>query len=177
MAKANKGKGSAAVAATPVQAVVQATSNNGLRATWQGYSLCGLLRAMGYAGFTAKQGSMLLPHIGLGAASSSTVGCQVGAGRQYANGVANPHHKGSIVPLTGSVLAAVVALVGQPANPHATTAPLPTKPVAVAPVAAPTPAAPVTVQVPNGKGGKQAVAVTPAVAAVLAGKGKGRKGK
>ena len=150
MGKANKGKGAAVVVA---QATALATANGGTRGNWQGYTACGLLRAMGYAGYTAKQGYNMLAAVGLGGLSPTTAACQVGGGRQYANGVAKPHHTGSITPLAGAVLAQVVAAVGQPANPLAgKPAPLP------APKVPGVVAAPVPVVAPAKAAGKPAKA-------------------
>jgi hypothetical protein len=140
MAKANKEE---VVAPVVVHAaVVQATSNGGLRGVWQGYTTCALLRALGYAGYTAKQATALLPQVGLAGTSASTVGCQVGAGRQYARGVAKVHHPGSFTPLPAALLAHITTLVGAPALPHATVAALPAPRVPGAVVAPPAPVPP-----------------------------------
>lgn len=115
MAKANKANKAKLVAPVATQAV---------GGVWYGYNVCTLLRALGYAGYTAKQGASLLPLLGM-AVQASTCGCQVGAGRQYAAGVPKPHHPGQFTPLAGAALAEVVQWAGQPAKPHATVAPLP----------------------------------------------------
>lgn len=111
MAKSNKGNKKVA------QAVVVASSNGATRGKWHGLTVCSLLRNMGYSGYTCKQAAQLLAAVGLNGTSSSTVSCQVGAGRQYAAGVAKPHHTGGAAALTGDVLAAVKAVCGAPANP------------------------------------------------------------
>lgn len=148
MAKANKGN-KAATAPVPAplpQATTTTTANGATKGVWCGYTVCGLLRAVGYAGYTPKQATALLHAVGLPTTSPSTVGCQVGAGRQYARGVQAPHHTGAFVPLGGDVLACVVQAVGQPANPvQGTPAPLPAPRVpgvVPAPVAPPAPPAP-----------------------------------
>lgn len=89
-----------------------------------GANACGLLRSMGYAGYTAKQGQLATVAMGW-ATSPTTVSCQVGGGRQAARGTPKPHHTGPITVLTPVQVASLNAVVGAPANPHATTAPLP----------------------------------------------------
>lgn len=130
--KASKGKGNAAPPAPvptpqPAPVLLPVVQRQTVTLAGQAYSVCGLLRCMGFMGYTAKAGALALAALGV-PASGSTVSCQVGAGRQYGRGVPNPHHTGACGALPAPQAAALAALVvgvapntaplGPPNSPH-----------------------------------------------------------
>lgn len=82
------------------------------RAQWNGYSLCSLLKWVGFNGGTLDNCRTLVASLGLdGVTAGSTLSCQHGAGVALANGT-EPNHGGQPADLDKPTAATVRKLAG-----------------------------------------------------------------
>lgn len=84
------------------------------RASWNGYSLCSLLKWVGFNGGDITNAKSLVASLGLTDTTAlSTISCQFYAGRQLALGKkGNPLHTGSPADLTAADAKAVKVMAG-----------------------------------------------------------------